>query len=109
MIELRKGTLRFSFPEIEQGAYLDISFMRTLRIPDDGKDYPLPPGLGTFPVRHVDDYSDRIPSKWLQRGGVMFPMHQAEALWLNFSSGKIESRDCKEPLNNYMDFFAARW
>jgi hypothetical protein len=26
-----------------------IGFQRALRLPDDGKDYPLPPGLGSFP------------------------------------------------------------
>lgn len=62
-----------------------ISFQRTLRIPDDGKDYPLPPGLGRFPVRHVDD-SPGVPQTWKKHGGVMLPMHKTEALWLHFSS-----------------------
>ncbi|MDO8542658.1 MAG: hypothetical protein Q7S40_19635 [Opitutaceae bacterium] len=62
-----------------------ISFLRTLRIPDDGKDYPLPPGLGRFPVRHVDDFSG-VPEAWKGHGGVMMPMHKTEALWLHFSS-----------------------
>jgi len=62
-----------------------VSFQRTLRIPDDGKDYPLPPGLGRFPVFHVDDFPDVLES-WKKRGGVMMPMHRAEALWLSFSA-----------------------
>jgi hypothetical protein len=33
-------------------------FQRTLRIPDDGKLYPLPPGLGSFPLRHLQDYEE---------------------------------------------------
>jgi hypothetical protein len=61
-----------------------ITFMRTLRIPDDGRDYPLPPGLGSFPLRHVDDFSENATPLMLERGGVMMPMYQAEALWLNF-------------------------
>jgi hypothetical protein len=61
-----------------------IEFQRTLRIPDDGKTYFLPPGLGRFPLRHVDDYGDAIPPNWLERGGVLMPMYQSEALWLNF-------------------------
>jgi len=40
-----------------------VSFQRTLRIPDDGKDYPLPPGLGRFPVHQVDDF-DGVPDQW---------------------------------------------
>lgn len=86
MIELRKDTLRFSFPEVHPDAVLEIEFQRTLRIPDDGRDYPLPPGLGRFPLRHVDDFAGRVPPEWLERGGAMLPMYQSEALWLNFHS-----------------------
>lgn len=61
-----------------------IEFQRTLRLPDDGRTYPLPPGLGRFPLRHIDDYGNGVPPGWLERGGVIMPMYQAEALWLNF-------------------------
>lgn len=63
---------------------LEVSFQRTLRIPDDGGEYPLPEGLGEFPVRSVDDFD--VPAEWLKRGGVMMPMYQNEALWVRFSS-----------------------
>lgn len=66
--------------------HLRIDFQRTLRIPDDGRDYFLPPGLGRFPLRHVDDHEDRVPSSWIERGGVMMPLYQSEALWLRFQS-----------------------
>ena len=66
------------------GPNLQINFQRTLRIPDDGKTYPLPPGLGNFPVRRVDDYIDRVPSDWREHGGVFIPMYQREAMWLCF-------------------------
>lgn len=66
---------------------VEIEFQRTLRIPDDGKTYHLPPGFGRFPLRHVDDFADRVPSEWLKRGGVLMPLYQAEALWLNFRGG----------------------
>ena len=45
------------------------------------KAIPCPPGLGQFPMKHVDDYSEKVPSLWLQHGGVMLPMYQSEALW----------------------------
>jgi len=86
MIELENDSLIFSFPEVHPEARLEISLQRTLRIPDDGKAYPLPPGLGRFPVRHIDDYAQAIPQSWLKRGGVILPMYQAEALWINFNS-----------------------
>ncbi len=69
------------------GNHLTLTFQRTLRIPDDGNTYPLPPGLGAFPIRRVDDYADRVPPEWTCRGGVLIPMYQREAMWLNFSAG----------------------
>jgi hypothetical protein len=66
---------------------LRMEFQRTLRIPDDGKIYPLPAGFGRFPLRHVDDYEDTVPTQWIERGGVLMPMFQSEALWIRFSTG----------------------
>ena len=74
MIELRKDRLVFRFPDVHQHAELTIDFQRTLRIPDDGQDYPLPAGLGPFPLRHVDDFADGVPDFWLEHGGVLLPM-----------------------------------
>lgn len=69
---------------IRFGERFSLSFQRTLRIPDDGKIYPLPPGLGNFPVRWVEDYATRAPAAWREWGGVFIPMYQREALWLAF-------------------------
>lgn len=96
MIELKNDALQFSFPEVHAGARFTIDFQRTLRIPDDARDYPLPPGLGRFPLCHVDDFADRVPVAWRRHGGVMLPMYQAEALWLNFGgvhSGVLRGPD----------------
>lgn len=88
MILLNKDRLRFSFEDVHRDAVCEIEFQRTLRIPDDDKHYPLPPGLGRFPLRHLDDYSERLPSDWHRRGGVIAPMYQAEAMWINFRSNR---------------------
>ena len=87
MIELRHDELVFRFPEVHADAECRITFQRTLRIPDDNRDYPLPPGLGAFPLRHVDDHLDTTPAAWGRHGGVFLPMYQAEAMWLNFNTG----------------------
>lgn len=92
MIELKNDKLVFTFPEIHPEARLEIEFQRTLRIPDDEKTYPLPPGLGRFPLQHVDDHPETVTPTWLQHGGVMLPMYQSEALWLNFSSSFVSAR-----------------
>ncbi len=86
MIELKKDALVFSFPGVHPEAKLTIDFQRTLRIPDDDNTYPLPPGLGKFPLRHVDDFADKVPPTWMEHGGVMLPMYQAEAMWLSFDA-----------------------
>jgi hypothetical protein len=70
------------------GDRLVVSFQRTLRIPDDGRIYPLPPGLGTFPLRRVADYRERVPDAWRERDGVFIPMYQLEALWLAFNGAR---------------------
>ncbi|MEX0891204.1 MAG: hypothetical protein WEB88_03465 [Gemmatimonadota bacterium] len=86
MIELREDGLVFTAPEVHPEAVLRVELERTLRIPDDDRSYPLPPGLGAFPMRHVDDHADRLGQSWLRRGGVMVPMYQSEALWISFHS-----------------------
>jgi hypothetical protein len=86
MISLKQERLTFRYPEVHEEAVFHIDFQRTLRIPDDEKVYSLPPGLGEFPLRHVDDFPRKVPEEWLRRGGVAMPMYQSEAMWLNFSS-----------------------
>jgi hypothetical protein len=87
MIVLEGDSLVFRFPEVHEDAESGMVFWRTLRIPDDGKTYPLPSGLGAFPLRHVEDYEARLPHVWRERGGVMMPLYQAEAMWISFGSG----------------------
>ena len=78
-VTLKGDTLHF-------GEGFALNFQRTLRIPDDGKTYPLPPGLGTFPVNKVEDYKDRVPAQWVKDGGIFIPMYQREALWIRFTA-----------------------
>lgn len=63
-----------------------LSLQRTLRIPNDGKIYPLPPGLGEFPIYKVSDYRHSVPHVWDQDNSVFIPMYQREALWLAFTA-----------------------
>jgi len=86
MIELKENCLVFSFPEIHPHARCSIGFKRTLRLPDDNRRYPLPPDLGRFPLVHVDDLGEKIPPEMEKRGGVLLPMYQAEAMWIDFDA-----------------------
>lgn len=78
-------TVTAATDSVRIGPYFSVSFQRTLRVPDDGRTYPLPPSLGSFPVRRVADYADTVPAQWRDHGGVFLPMYQREALWLRFS------------------------
>jgi hypothetical protein len=53
------------------GASFGLTLQRTVRLPIDGRTYPLPPGFGALPVL-------------VQDGRFMVPMHDREALWLSF-------------------------
>ena len=86
MIELRNDSLHVTNPDTHPDARTAIEFQRTLRIPDDGNDYPLPAGLGRFPLRHVEDLGDRTPEAWRTRKGLVLPMWRSEALWINFAA-----------------------
>lgn len=74
--------VRLDDDRVRVGERLAISFQRTLRVPDDGRAYPLPPGLGRFPLRRCADYADRLPRAW--RGDLFIPMYRREALWIAF-------------------------
>jgi hypothetical protein len=87
MIKLHNNLLQFSLPQVHSQAILSINFQRTLRIPDDNRSYPLPAGIGSFPLRNVDEFPDTVPANWKEHGGILLPMYQSEAMWLNFGHG----------------------
>lgn len=85
MIYIQNDKLVIKFPELHPNAGVEIDFKRTLRLPDDGKEHHLPPGFGSFPLRHIEDYDLGERSSLKARGGVIMPMFQADALWINFN------------------------
>jgi hypothetical protein len=78
-VSLSKDRRRLRF-----GSGFSVSFERTLRIPDDGRTYPLPPGFDEFPIRKIDKRDSRFPQEMRNAGGFVIPMFQREALWLYF-------------------------
>jgi hypothetical protein len=64
-----------------------IGFERTLRLPDHGGPYPLPPGLGPLPMRRVLEYDDKVPAGWRAGAGpedIFLLLHDHEALFIVF-------------------------
>ena len=84
-VHVRNGT-ELVFEDPPGVIHLVVTLMRTLRLPDDGNCYPLPAGLGPFPLRDVAEYRDRVPVEWLKRPGVIVPMYSCEALWISIES-----------------------
>ncbi len=84
--------LSFDFTSTHPHAVFSVDFHRTLRIPDDGETYGLPPSKGGFPVREIDEYKTRVPVEWIEKGGVMVPMYQSEAMWMSFSAASDPQR-----------------
>lgn len=58
------------------GSDLRVSFIRTTRIPEDGKDYPLPPGLGRFLLFDMHPFRSRLPPEMAAQGGIFLPMYR---------------------------------
>lgn len=68
MIHINSESLDFSFTDIHPDAVLNVDFQRTLRIPDDGRAYHLPLGLGQFPLARVEQFTSTrttIASAWV--------------------------------------------
>ena len=89
LAQARLGCLRLPLAihddQLLVGRHTCVSFNRTLRVPEDGKKYPLPAGFGRLPILRVEDYAEQVPEKWLEQGGFIIPLYQREALFLEFA------------------------
>ncbi|MGW9376400.1 hypothetical protein ACWGVR_41075, partial [Streptomyces xanthophaeus] len=86
---------------------VQVRFIRTLRLPESGT-HALPPGLGEFPLRRVEDHADTVPPEWLAKGGVMLPVHLREAMWLSFA-GTREPAALQVGVGKVCAVSGARW
>ncbi len=76
-------TTRAHSDRIHIGARFSVGFHRTLRVPDNRREFPLPAGLGLFPIRAVSDFPD-CPKNWMRDRAFFIPMYAQEALWIGF-------------------------
>ncbi|KAF3904466.1 hypothetical protein AA313_de0200321 [Arthrobotrys entomopaga] len=63
---------------------LEISFRRTIRVPDNQKISELPPDLGAMNLTNVATVASGLPKGIVEKGGLLLPMHENEAMWINF-------------------------
>ena len=50
--------------------------MRTIRVPEDGKEYSLPRGLKSFPLYDMQSFKSRLPTDLATQGGIFLPMYR---------------------------------
>ncbi|OCK93017.1 uncharacterized protein K441DRAFT_495920, partial [Cenococcum geophilum 1.58] len=65
---------------------LQISFQRTVRVPDNKDTSALPPSLGEFPLYEVKNYVNKLPENMSAKGGLFMPLYRKEAMWIRFHS-----------------------
>lgn len=53
-----------------------MKFMRTVRVPDDGQTYKLPPELGMFPLFNIADFQNELPKEMVEKGGLFIPIYR---------------------------------
>ena len=83
MINLENDTLK-SVSHLHYTVGIEIEFKRTLRVEENRFTHSLPPDLGNFKVRHIEDFDLGEKNYLKKRGGVLIPMSQSDALWLDF-------------------------
>jgi hypothetical protein len=95
--------------EIYVGERFGMTCQRTLRIPDDGKAYPLPPGLGKIPIHAVEDFASRVPATWRHPHAFFVPMFQREALWLQFHGATWKPNAVKVAVGGVNAISGEKW
>jgi hypothetical protein len=96
---------------VEMGEGFAVSFQRTLRVPEDGREYPLPPALGRFPVLPAADYAATLPPCWGagEALAAFIPMYQREAMWLAFEAVAWMPRAVKVGVGRVNALTGAHW
>jgi len=82
------GKVRLEAEHIHVGDRFSLTLQRTVRLPQDGRDYPLTPSFGEFPVVGAEAFSDRLPGSWHVRDAFVIPIYEREALFLAFSASE---------------------
>ncbi|MFH2100119.1 MAG: hypothetical protein ABIJ95_11450, partial [Pseudomonadota bacterium] len=70
MLELSGQELRFYHPDLEPWALLRVFLVRTVQRPENSPARLLTSENGRLPIRHVDDFAEKLPESWRERGGV---------------------------------------
>ena len=63
---------------------LVVSFVRTTRVPEDGREYPLTAHHGEFPLRAAAAHPHAVPGEWIDRNEIVAPAYEGEAFFAAF-------------------------
>ena len=72
-----------------------VGIQQTLRVPDAGGPYPLPPALGRLPVRAAADVPALAAGTPSNAADFVVALHVQEAIWLQFHGIRTEPRAVK--------------
>lgn len=86
-LQVKQDTLAIS----QQDGELELSFARTLRVPENGKTFGAPVLFAPMPLIPVSEHKLHLPSQIAQKGGLLLPMYQREAIALNLNTSMSAS------------------
>lgn len=55
---------------------LEITFHRTIRVPDNDRSSNLPPDMGRMSLFKVSEYAGRLPAEMAVKGGLFTPIYR---------------------------------
>ncbi|MBU2488213.1 MAG: hypothetical protein KKA60_02365 [Proteobacteria bacterium] len=97
MLELSGQELRFYHPDLEPWALLRVFLVRTVQRPENSPARLLTSENGRLPIRHVDDFAEKLPESWRERGGVFVPLYPGESLWIGLMPDSDGGNPCPYP------------
>jgi len=59
---------------------LEITFRRTIRVPDNAQISELPPDMGKMSLYRVSQYTEKLPAAMAVKGGLFLPMYR---MWIS--------------------------
>jgi hypothetical protein len=89
-------------------AALRVGVQRTLRVPGDGRTYPLPPALGRLPLRLAAEYPG-VPQVRRDGTHVLVPMRPQEAAWFEFRARPDAPRALRIGVGSINALSGAAW
>ncbi|EPS44884.1 hypothetical protein H072_1130 [Dactylellina haptotyla CBS 200.50] len=63
---------------------LEITFRRTIRVPDNDETSHLPPDLGEISLTNANEVANNLPDTMAEKGGLLMAMYNNEAMWIDF-------------------------